>query len=345
MSDLTWPDVLGALVAGEDLDRPTAAWAMEQILSGETTPAQIAAFAIGLRAKGETLDEITGLVESMYAQATPLTVNRRVVDIVGTGGDQAKTVNVSSMSAVTIAGAGIPVVKHGNRAQSSSTGTADVFEELGIRLDVPVESLVDVLDAAGITFLFAPVFHASMRFAGPVRRELGIPTPFNLLGPLTNPARPAAMAVGVADGRKAGLVAGVLAERGTEALVFRGDDGLDEITVTTTSRLWAASGGVVRESTLDPRDYGFDLHDADGLRGGDPAFNADVFRRVLAGEHGAPRDAVLLNAGAAIAAFDGLGDDLPAALTAGIERARASIDSGAAADVLARWADVTARFA
>lgn len=345
MSERTWSDILGALVAGEDLDRSAAAWAMEQVLSGEATPAQIAGFAVALRAKGETLAEITGLVESMYDHARPLEVGRRVVDIVGTGGDQAKTVNVSTMSAVAIAGAGVPVVKHGNRAQSSSSGSADVLEALGVSLDVPVESLVEVLDEAGITFCFAPVFHASLRFAGPVRRELGIPTPFNLLGPLTNPARPAAMAVGVADERKASLIAGVLAERGTEALVFRGDDGLDEITVTTTSRVWVASGGEVRTRTLDPREFGFEFSPADGLLGADPAFNAEVFRRVLDGESGAPRDAVLLNAGAAIAAFDGLADDVDAALASGIEKARTSLDSGAAAESLRRWVEASARLA
>lgn len=341
----TWPSVLGALVGGIDLDRSTSTWAMEQILSGEATPAQIGAFAVALRAKGETRAEINGLVEAMYAHARPLDAGRRVVDIVGTGGDQAKTVNVSTMSAVTIAGAGIPVVKHGNRAQSSASGSADVLEALGVQLDVPVESLIDVLDATGITFCFAMVFHASLRFAGPVRRELGIPTPFNLLGPLTNPARPAAMAVGVADRRKAPLIAGVLAERGTDALVFCGDDGLDEITVTTTSHAWIAAGGTVREATIDPRAFGFALSDADGLRGGDPAFNAAVFRRVLAGETGAPRDAVLLNAGAAIAAFDGLDGEVEEALAAGIERARDSVDSGSAAAVLDRWVAATAPLA
>lgn len=341
----SWSSVLGALVAGDDLDQSTSAWAMERILSGEATPAQIAGFAVALRAKGETLAEINGLVEAMYAHAKPLDAGRRVVDIVGTGGDQAKTVNVSTMSAVVVAGAGVPVVKHGNRAQSSSSGSADVLEALGVGLDVPVDRLVDVLDAANITFCFAMLFHASLRFAGPVRRELAIPTPFNLLGPLTNPARPAAMAVGVADRRKAPLIAGVLAERGTEALVFSGDDGLDELTITTSSRVWAAGDGHVRESTIDPRDFGFTLSAPSALAGGDPAFNAGVFRDVLGGAAGAPRDAVLLNAGAAIAAFDGFGDDVPSALEAGIERARASIDSRAAAGVLDRWVAATSRLA
>ena len=256
----TWPDVLSALVAGQDLDSDATTWAMEEILSGNATPTQIAGFAIGLRSKGETLQEVQGLVDSMYHHATPLNVDGRVVDIVGTGGDRARTVNISTMSAVVIAGAGIPVVKHGNRAASSASGSADVLEQLGVRLDVPATKILEVLQATGITFCFAPVFHSSFRFTAVPRRELGIPTVFNFLGPLTNPARPSAMAVGVADARMAPLMAGVLARRGADGFVFRGDDGLDEITTTTTSRVWIADGttGDVSEDAIDPRAFGFD---------------------------------------------------------------------------------------
>src|SRR5690606_3082409 len=203
----TWPALLGALIGGHDLDAGSTTWAMGEILSGDATGAQIAGFAVALRAKGETAAELQGLVDAMYAKATTLDLDDRVVDIVGTGGDMAKTVNISSMAAVTTAGAGIGVVKHGNRAASSQSGTADVFERLGVRLDVPAEHVLDVYREAGITFCFAPVFHASMRFAGPARRELGIPTFFNFLGPLTNPARPAASAIGCADPRMAPLMA------------------------------------------------------------------------------------------------------------------------------------------
>ncbi|KQV77207.1 anthranilate phosphoribosyltransferase [Aeromicrobium sp. Root344] len=339
----TWPEVLSALVARQDLDAASATWAMEEILSGNATPAQIAGFAVALRAKGETLAEVQGLVDAMYRHAVPFSVEGRVVDIVGTGGDLAKTVNISTMSAVIIAGAGVPVVKHGNRAASSASGAADVLEELGVRLDVPPTRLGEVLDSVGITFCFAPVFHASYRFTAVPRRELGIPTTFNFLGPLVNPAKPAASAVGVADARMGPIMAGVLGARGADAFVFRGDDGLDEITTSTTSRVWIADGatGEVTEDVIDPRALGLDYAPVSELTGGDPAFNAKVFERVLGGEQSAVRTAVLLNAGAAIAAHEAATGDLETRLRAGIERARESIDTGAAAKVLENWARTT----
>ena len=339
----TWPEVLSTLVARQDLDAGSATWAMEEILSGNATPAQIAGFAVALRAKGETLAEVQGLVDAMYRHALPFTVEGRVVDIVGTGGDLAKTVNISTMSAVVIAGAGVRVVKHGNRAASSASGAADVLEELGVRLDVPPTRLGDVLDAVGITFCFAPVFHASYRFTAVPRRELGIPTTFNFLGPLVNPAKPAASAVGVADARMGPIMAGVLGARGADAFVFRGEDGLDEITTSTTSRVWVAEGatGEVVEDTIDPRALGFDYAPVSELTGGDPAFNAKVFERVLGGEQSAVRTAVLLNAGAAIAAHAAAAGDLESRLRAGIERAEESIDTGAATKVLENWARTT----
>lgn len=340
---VTWPDVLATLVAGRHLDTASTSWAMEEILSGNATPAQIAGFAVAMRSKGETLEEMQGLVDAMYRHAAPMTVQGRVVDIVGTGGDRARTVNISTMSAVTIAGAGVPVVKHGNRAATSASGSADVLEQLGVRLDVPPLHLVDVLKTAGITFCFAPVFHASFRFTAVPRRELGIPTPFNFLGPLTNPARPDAMAVGVADVRMAPLMAGVLAGRGADAIVFRGDDGLDEITTTTTSQLWVGdpATGQVSEHVLDPQRLGVELSEPSALMGGDPAFNAAVFERVLDGEKSAVRDAVLLNAGAGIAAHEAAAGDVEDRVAAGMERARESIDSGSARRVLDLWVSTT----
>jgi anthranilate phosphoribosyltransferase len=339
----TWPDVLATLVAGDDLDTASTSWAMEEILSGNATPAQIAGFAVALRSKGETQAEMQGLVDAMYRHAAPMTVEGRVVDIVGTGGDHARTVNISTMSAVVIAGAGVRVVKHGNRAATSASGSADVLEELGVRLDVPPTKLVDVLDTVGITFCFAPVFHASFRFAAVPRRELGIPTPFNFLGPLVNPARPDAMAVGVADARMAPIMAGVLAARGADALVFRGDDGLDEITTTTTSTVWAGDAGTgqVSEQVIDPQRLGVDLSEPSALIGGDAAFNAAVFERVLDGEKSAVRDAVLLNAAAGIAAFEAADGELEERLATGVERARESIDSGSGRRVLDLWASTT----
>ncbi|MFL6090854.1 MAG: anthranilate phosphoribosyltransferase [Aeromicrobium sp.] len=342
MSSPSWPTVLSTLLAGSDLDTESSTWAMEQILGGEATPSQIGGFLVALRGKGETVDEITAFVETMYRHAAPLQVDGRVVDIVGTGGDGARTVNISTMSAVTIAGAGIPVVKHGNRASSSQSGSADVLESLGVRLDVPVAELASVLHAVGITFCFAPAFHPSMRFAGPTRRELGIPTTFNFLGPLANPARPGAMAVGVSDTRMAPLMAGVLARRGIDALVFRGDDGLDELTTATTSHVWVVRGGEVAEESFDPARLGIEPAAADALTGGDAEFNADVFRRVISGEKSAVRDAVLLNAAAGIAAFDALPDPLEDRLATAMARAAESIDSGAAARVLEAWIARTA---
>lgn len=345
MSQPNWPAVLNALVRGEDIGTAGAAWAMQQILAGDATDAQIAAFAVALRIKGETVEELTALAESMMDRAVALDVDDRVVDIVGTGGDMAQTVNISTMSAVVIAGAGIGVVKHGNRAASSRSGAADVLEALDVHLEVPVENVLDVYREAGITFCFAPLFHASFRHTAAPRRDLAIATPFNLLGPLTNPARPSAMAVGCADERAAPIMAGVFAARGANGLVFRGDDGLDEITVTTTTRCWVAQAGVVREEVIDPVALGCELAGIDALRGGEPSENAAVFRRVLQGDPGPVRDAVLLNAGAGIAAYEGSDAALDDRLRTGIARAAESIDSGAAAAVLQRWSETTGKFA
>jgi anthranilate phosphoribosyltransferase len=249
------------------------------------------------------------------------------------------------MAAVVTAGAGIGVAKHGNRAVSSSSGSSDVLDALGVRLDVPAERLPEVFSDAGITFVFAPLFHSGFRHAGPVRAELGVPTAFNILGPLVNPARPAASLVGVADAAIAALVAGVFADRGDDAWVVRGDDGLDEITVTTTSTVWRPIDGIVTAETIDPRDVGVDVAPIEALVGGDPVHNADVFRRVLDGEAGAIRDAVVLNAGAAIAVHAASAGSLIEQLAAGMERARESLDSGAAKAVLARWVEATQRLA
>ncbi len=345
-SPQTWPDVLSALVDGEDLDSASTAWAMREILDGNATPAQIAAFAVSLRSKGETVAELRGLADEMLAHARLLDVQDRVVDIVGTGGDRAQTVNISSMSAVVVAGAGIGVVKHGNRAASSRSGSADVLEALGIRLDVPADRVLDVQREAGITFCFAPVFHASFRHTAVPRRELGIATPFNWLGPLTNPARPGAMAVGCANPHVAPIVAGVFASRGTDALVFRGEDGLDEVTVSTGTRFWTTRDGAVDESLVDPGELGFERSPLEALRGGEAEHNAQVFRDVMDGATGPIRDAVLLNAATGIAAHGGESQaPLLQRLAHGVERARESIDSGAAARVLAEWARATQRWA
>lgn len=337
----TWPEVLGTLVAGQDLSAEQTAWAMGEILLGEASPAQIAGFAVALRAKGETVDEVAGLVASMYDVATPLSIDGRLLDIVGTGGDRSMSVNISTMAAIVAAGAGARVVKHGNRSASSQSGSADVLEALGIRLDLAPEAVAAVAEEAGITFCFAATFHPAMRFAAVPRRELGIGTTFNLLGPLTNPARAQAQAIGCADARLAPLMAGVFAGRGVDAWVFRGDDGLDELTTTTTSRVWRVHDGVVTESVVDPADLGIARGTTEALRGGDAAHNADVVRRVLAGEPGPVRDAVLLNAAAALAVYDAPDAEPAAALPAALARATEAIDSGAAAAALDRWVAAT----
>ena len=337
----TWAALLNRLLAREDLSADDTSWAMREVMTGEATPAQIAAFAVALRAKGVAPQELGGLAAEMLAQATPVTLPLASVDIVGTGGDGAHTVNISTMAAVVTAAAGVPVAKHGGRAASSSSGAADVLEALGVVIDLPAPAVARCVEEAGIGFFFAPVFHPGMRHAAVPRREMGIATVFNFLGPLTNPARPAAAAIGVADLRMAPVVAEVLAARGVRALVFRGDDGLDELTTATTSSVWVVRSGEVEPDRVDPAALGIAQPPADALRGGDPAFNADVFRRVLAGEPGPVRDAVLLNAAAALAAFAERPARLHDALAAGLERAAAAVDDGLAEVRLARWVETT----
>ncbi|GAA2790211.1 anthranilate phosphoribosyltransferase [Kribbella solani] len=338
MGAYTWPQVLGPLLRHEDLEAAATAWAMEQILSGAATPAQLAGFVIALRSKGETVIEVEGLVRTMRDFATPISVPGRTLDVVGTGGDQAHTVNISTMSAIVAAGAGAKVVKHGNRAASSACGAADVLEELGIPLDLTGPQVAEVGERAGITFCFASAFHPALRNAAVPRRELGVPTTFNLLGPLANPGDPSAQAVGVADGRVAGLMAGVLARRGIDALVFHGDDGLDELTTRTTSQVWVVGGGKVEGPvTLDPRELGITPVSSDALKGADATYNAKVVRALVDGEQGAVRDVVLLNAGAALAAYTPEAGSVTARIRVGMDRAAEAIDSGAAKDVLDRW--------
>ncbi|NDZ79956.1 anthranilate phosphoribosyltransferase [Streptomyces sp. SID10853] len=333
----SWPGVLDSLLSGVDQSADATAWAMDRIMSGEATDAQIAGFAVALRAKGETVAEISGLVRAMYAHARLIDVPGPSVDIVGTGGDGANTVNISTMSSIVVAGTGAKVVKHGNRAASSQSGASDVLEKLGVNLQLTPERVVEVAAEAGITYCFAVRFHPALRYVAAARKELGIRTTFNFLGPLTNPAKVGAQATGVSDARMAPIVAGVLAERGSSALVFRGDDGLDELTTTATSRVWTVADGAVREEPFDPRDVGIDLVPVEALRGGDSSYNADVARRLLAGEAGPVRDAVLLNSAAALVALDPGPGSLDERIAAGIARAADAIDSGAAARALERW--------
>ena len=339
----TWPDLLTGLIGGEHLSVEAAAWAMDEILTGNATPVQMAGFLVALRAKGETVEEITGLAESMLERATPITLDRRAVDVVGSGGDRANTVNVSTMAAIVAAGAGAKVVKHGNRAASSACGAADCLEGLGVVLNVSPERQAEVLDRAGIVFLFAPLYHPSLRHAATARSELGIQTPFTVLGPLANPARPSAQAVGIANRPIAALVAGVLARRGTQGLVFHGDDGLDELTTTTTSDIWLIANGDVRATSLNPADLGLAPAAKQDLVGGDVVHNAAVVRSVLAGTTGPVRDIVVLNAAAALLAYakPELNRDVAEQLAEHVTVAAGAIDSGAAAAVLDAWVAAT----
>jgi anthranilate phosphoribosyltransferase len=338
----TWSDVLGTLVQRQDLTADQASWAMGEILAEAATPAQVAGFAVALRSKGETVDEVTGLLDAMYSVSAPLTIPGRALDVVGTGGDRSMSVNISTMAAIVAAGAGARVVKHGNRSASSQAGSADVLEALGIRLDLRPDQVARIAEEVGITFCFAAAFHPAMRHAAGPRRELGIATTFNVLGPLANPVRPAAQAVGCADARMAPVMAGVLARRGVDAWVFRGDDGLDELTTTTTSQVWLVHDGIVTPSEVDPAAVGLALARPEDLRGGDVQHNAAVVRRILDGEQGPVRDAVLLNAAAALAVYDEPGAAVADALPAAFGRAAEAVDSGAAATVLTRWVEASA---
>jgi anthranilate phosphoribosyltransferase len=337
----TWPSLLNRLTRGEDLAAADTGWAMRQVMTGEATPAQVAGFVVALRAKGESPEEVAGLAATMLDQATPVTLPVDCVDIVGTGGDGAQTVNISTMAAIVTAATGVPVAKHGNRAASSASGTADVLEALGVVIDLPAAAVVHCVREAGIGFFFAPVFHPGMRHAAAPRRELGIGTVFNFLGPLTNPARPVAAAIGCADSRMAPVLAEVLARRGTRALVFRGDDGLDELTTATTSAVWVVRNGEVVAERLDPTALGVPVSAPGALRGGGPQVNAEVVRRLVAGEPGPVRDAVLLNAAGALAAFDERDVRLHDALAVGLQRAAAALDDGRAEAKLDEWVRVS----
>ncbi|MFB4307891.1 anthranilate phosphoribosyltransferase [Actinomadura sp. GTD37] len=339
----TWPALLNALLTGSSLSSEETAWAMNSIMAGEATDVQIAGFAVALRAKGETVEEVTGLAEGMMDNATRIEVPGPIADLVGTGGDRAHTVNISTMAAVVAAASGVRVVKHGNRAASSSCGAADLLEHLGVAIDLPPEAAARVAAELGITFCFAPLYHPALKHASRTRAELGTPTVFNFLGPLTNPARPKAQAVGVFHPRMAGVIAGVFAARGCSSLVFRGDDGLDELTTTGTSTVWVVRDGTATETTFDPSDLGIPPARPEDLRGADAAFNGRVARETFAGAAGPVRDMVLLNAAALITAYEGAppAAKLTDALRDAFERAAQAVDSGATSTLLDRWIDTT----
>lgn len=343
----SWPEILTSLLDGRDLSVSESTWAMRQVMTGTATPSQLAGFLVALRAKGETIDEIVGFRDAILEAAVPLPVPAQVLDIVGTGGDRFGTVNVSTMSAIVAAASGVPVVKHGNKAASSKSGSSDVLKALGVDLGLTPEAVAETLARTGITFAFASAFHPGFRHAALTRGELGVPTVFNFLGPLCNPARAEANAVGVAHLDRVPLITGVFRTRGATALVFRGDDGLDELTTTGHSRVWEISLGDIHEHDLDPRDLGIPLADIDDLLGGEPEHNAGVVRRVLDGESGAVRDIVLLNTAAGIVAYR-LSQDPTQVQRPILERlaeakdaAAAAIDTGAAAATLTAWVETS----
>ena len=345
----TWPALIRALISGQPLSASQTAWAMNEIMDGAASPAQIAGFGVGLRAKGETAEEMSGLAAGMLAHATPISIPGPITDLVGSGADGAHTVNVSTMATIVAAAAGARMVKHGNRAASSACGAADVLEALGVVIDLPPAATEALFAEVGVAFLFAPLYHPALRHAGPVRRDLGVPTAFNYLGPLTNPARPTSLAVGVADPRMGPVLAGVLAGRGNSAIVFHGE-GIDELTTTGPSAVWVVADGTVWPAEFDPDSLGLPRASLDSLRGGDAARNAGVVRGVLAGEPGPVRDIVLLNAAAGLAAADGFApaasaDAVAKALADGMARAAEAVDSGAAARLLDRWTETSHRLA
>jgi len=345
----TWPALLSALIRGDSLTADESEWAMNEIMEGLATPSQIAGFGVALRIKGTSVAEMTGLARSMLSHATPITVPitgpGQLTDLVGTGGDGARTVNVSTMGTIVAAAAGATMVKHGNRAASSACGAADVLEALGVVIDLPPAATAQLAAEVGVAFLFAPLYHPALRYAGPTRSELGVPTVFNFLGPVANPARPTAQAVGVFDPRMGEILAGVLAGRGCSALVFRGDDGLDELTTTGPSTLWVVHDGQVAQTEFSPSSLGLPAASVADLQGGDAQHNASVARAVLSGQPGPVRDIVLLNAAAALAAAAGVTgpDAVVPALAEGYARAAEAVDSGAASALLDRWVEVSRR--
>ena len=299
----TWTDVLARVTRRDDLTTADTTWVMEQVLTDQATPISLAALLAALRTKGETVEEVAGFVDAMLAHANRIEAPGRAVDVVGTGGDGFHTVNISTMASVVVAACGLTVMKHGNRAATSKSGGADVLAELGVNLDLTPADVERVAKEVGITFCFAMVFHPAMRFAGPIRKELGVPTTFNILGPLTNPAQPSASAIGCASPALAPVMAGVLAARGRDGIVFRNQDGLDELAATAKADVWEVRGGEVTHSVLDPvADLGMSPISIDDLRGGEAAENADVARRVFAGETGPVADTVALNAAAGLVA-------------------------------------------
>ncbi|GAB3940417.1 anthranilate phosphoribosyltransferase [Kribbella albertanoniae] len=334
----TWSGLISSLLNGSDLTTADTGWAMDQVVLGDVSPAQISGFLIALRAKGETADELLGLASVLRSHAIPVRIDGPFVDIVGTGGDRTGAINVSTMAAVVAASTGVTVVKHGGRAASSAAGgSADLVEQLGVPLDLSASEAARSAAEVGLAYLFAPRFNPALRQAAVVRRELGVPTAFNVLAPLLHPADPQHQLVGVANPQMLPVIAQALCQQGKTALVARGDDGLDKLTTTTFSRLWLVSEGTARETVFDPRGLGLRPTTLPALRGGDAASNARVLQALVNGEPGPVRDVVLLNAAAALTTLNLQTDHFLDQLAACLDECRAALDSGRTAATLARW--------
>jgi anthranilate phosphoribosyltransferase len=337
-----WDIAIAKMDAGLDLEVSEIQEIMRAILGGESDIENIKRFLLSLKSKGETSDEVGALVAEMYQHSTPISISERAVDTVGTGGDGAHTINISTTAAIIAAAAGARVVKHGNRAVSSKSGASDFLEALGVVPGINASGVERTVRELGIGFCFAPVFHPAMRFAAPARKELATSTVFNILGPLANPARPQAAAIGVANERMHLVMAQVLSEKGCDGFVFRGDDGLDEITLATTTSILSIGNAEIKSDRIDAKDFGMANAPIEAIVGGDAQENARISSAIFAGQRGAPRDAVILNAGAAIAAFEGdLDSDIKERISAGVRRAEKAVDSGAARDLLEKWAALT----
>ncbi len=339
---MSWEEILTALANRQELSNTEVTWAMNKILTGEADISYIKKFLISLKDKGETAAEVIALVEQMYEKSLPITISERAVDTVGTGGDGANTINISTTAAIITNAAGARVVKHGNRAASSKSGSADLLEALGVRIDLSGKEVEKTVEKIGIGFCFAPIFHSSMKHAAPARKELGVPTIFNILGPLSNPAKPKAAAIGVAKADLLPLISQVVARQGKEGFIFRGDDGLDEISLSGASTVYQVSSDGVKIERFDPADIGVARASLTELSGGDAQFNAAITNEIFAGKAGAPRDAVVLNAAFAIAAFKGdFHLPLQTQIANAYVMANQAVDSGAAASVLKRWVELS----
>ena len=342
MNDARWELHISRLRSDLDLEPAEVQWCMNEILTGNAEIEVIKEFLLALKAKGETSSEVGALVDQMYKHCAPITINERAVDTVGTGGDGAHTINISTTAAIVAAAAGVKVVKHGNRAASSKSGSADLLEALGININLDGIDVEKTFSELGIGFCFAPVFHPAMRFAAPARKELATATVFNILGPMANPAKPQAAAIGVASESMHLVMAQVLSNRGVDGFVFRGDDGLDEITLATTTSVLTIGAGEITRALIDPLDFGIERAPIAALVGGDSVENARITAAIFAGEKGAPRDAVVLNAAAAIAAYDARFDlNLHERMALGVSRAIDAIDSGASTRLVSKWAEIS----